>query len=116
VSGPQDFPVMMRDAFVPRLDFIMESLCAMPQVTCVRPKGAFYVFPNVSAYFGRSFNGKTIANSVDLADYLLDEALLATVPGAAFGADAFIRFSFATGMDTIKEGMKRLGSALARLS
>ncbi|MGV1099216.1 pyridoxal phosphate-dependent aminotransferase [Thiovibrio sp. JS02] len=116
VSGPQDFPTMMRDAFVPRLDFIMDALCSIPDVTCVRPKGAFYVFPNVSAYFGRNFKGKTVANSVDLADYLLDEALLATVPGAAFGADAFIRFSFATDLNTIKEGMKRLREALARLS
>ena len=116
VAGPQDFPIMMRDAFVPRLDFIMDALRAMPDVTCVRPKGAFYVFPNVSAYFGRTFKGKTIANSVDLADYLLEEALLATVPGAAFGADAFVRFSFATAMATIEEGMKRLADALARLS
>ncbi|MFZ5774856.1 MAG: pyridoxal phosphate-dependent aminotransferase [Thermodesulfobacteriota bacterium] len=116
VAGPQDFPTMMRDAFVPRLDFIMDALRAMPNVTCVRPKGAFYVFPNVSEYFGRSFNGKVIANSVDLADYLLDEALLATVPGAAFGADAFIRFSFATDMKTIQEGMKRLAEALAKLA
>ena len=116
VSGPQDFPTMMRDAFVPRLDFIMGALGTIPGVTCVRPKGAFYVFPNVSAYYGRNFNGKVMANSVDLADYLLDEALLATVPGAAFGADNFIRFSFATAMVTIEEGMKRLAEALGKLS
>lgn len=116
ISGPQDFPVMMRDAFVPRLDFIMAALCAIPGVTCVRPKGAFYVFPNVSAYYGRKFQGKTMAGSVDLADYLLEEALLATVPGAAFGADNFIRFSFATSMEIIAEGMKRLAEALGRLS
>ena len=107
---------MMRDAFVPRLDFIMDALGNIPGVTCVRPKGAFYVFPNMSAYFGRTFQGKVMANSVDLADYLLDEALLATVPGAAFGADALIRFSFATAMGTIEEGMKRLAEALGKLS
>lgn len=116
VSGPQDFPRMMRDAFVPRLEYILSALEAIPGVTCVRPKGAFYVFPNISACLGRSFNGKVIADSVDLADYLLDEALLATVPGAAFGADAFIRFSFATSMEIIEEGMKRLAAALGRLS
>ncbi|MBU0483256.1 MAG: pyridoxal phosphate-dependent aminotransferase [Proteobacteria bacterium] len=115
VSGPQDFPVRMKEAFVPRLDFIMNALREIPDVSCVLPKGAFYVFPNLSAYYGRSFNGKKIEDSVALADYLLDEALLATVPGAAFGADKFIRFSFATSMDIIKEGMKRLASALARL-
>ena len=116
VSGPQDFPIMMRNAFLPRLDFIMAALGNISGVTCVRPKGAFYVFPNVSAYYGRSFKGKVMTNSVDLADYLLDEALLATVPGAAFGADAFIRFSFATAMETIEEGMKRLAQALGKLS
>ncbi|HIJ78723.1 MAG: pyridoxal phosphate-dependent aminotransferase [Desulfobulbaceae bacterium] len=116
VSGPQDFPTMMRDAFVPRLDFIMKALLEIPNVTCVRPKGAFYVFPNLSAYFGREFNGKIIGNSVELADYLLDEALMATVPGAAFGDDKFVRFSFASSMATIEEGMKRLAEALGRLS
>ena len=116
VSGPQDFPTMMRDAFIPRLDFIMKALQDIPNVTCVRPKGAFYVFPNLSAYFGRKFNGKAINNSVELSDYLLDEALMATVPGAAFGDDKFVRFSFASSMETIEEGMKRLADALGKLS
>lgn len=115
VLGPQDFPVKMKDAFVPRLDFFMERLASIPQVTCVRPKGAFYVFPNLSAYYGKSFNGKVIENSVDMADYFLDEALVASVPGAAFGADDFVRFSFATSMDVIEEGMKRLEEALLKL-
>jgi aspartate aminotransferase len=117
VSGPQDFPVMMRDAFVPRLDFIMKALGDIPGVTCVRPKGAFYVFPNFSAWYGKATpEGKMISNSVELADYLLDKALLATVPGIAFGADDFIRFSFATSMEIIKEGMQRLAESLGRLS
>lgn len=117
VSGPQDFPLMMRDAFVPRLDFIMTALRAMPGVSCVRPKGAFYVFPNFSAYYGKSTpDGKKISTSVDLADYLLDKALLATVPGVAFGADDFIRFSFATSLEIIKEGMQRLSDSLGRLA
>ncbi len=116
VEGPQDFPTMMRDAFVPRLEFILEALAKIPGVTCVKPKGAFYVFPNLSAYYGKSFEGKQINNSVELSDYLLDEALMATVPGAAFGADEFVRFSFAASMETIEEGMRRLAEALARLS
>lgn len=116
VSGPQDFPATMREAFLPRRDFIIKELRSMADVTCVVPKGAFYVFPNVAAYYGRSASGKTIADSVAMADYLLDEALIASVPGAAFGDDKFIRFSFATSMDTIKEGMKRLKDALGRLS
>jgi aspartate aminotransferase len=77
--------------------------------------GAFYVFPNFSAYFGKTFNGKVIDGSVALADYFLDEARVATVPGAAFGADAFVRFSFATSMEVIEEGMERIRKALAAL-
>lgn len=116
VSGPQDFPVRMKESFLPRMEFILEELAKIPGVSCVRPKGAFYVFPNLSAYYGKEVTGKKIENSVDMADYLLDEALVASVPGAAFGADEFVRFSFATSMDILKEGMARLQEALARLS
>lgn len=116
VSGPQDFPVTMRDAFVPRLNFIFKSLNDITEVSCVMPKGAFYVFPNFSAYYGKTFQGKQINSSVDMADYLLAEALLATVPGAAFGDDRFVRFSFAASIQTIEEGMSRLTKALDHLS
>jgi len=116
LTGPQDFPIAMRDAFVPRLERIMADLTAIPGVSCVRPRGAFYVFPNVAAYFGKKTPaGKEIADSVALADYLLEDALLATVPGAAFGADPFIRFSFATSMEIIEKGMERLRIALKKL-
>jgi len=116
VSGPQDFPRVMKEAFVPRLDYILNALAEIPGVTCVKPSGAFYVFPNISAYLGKSFNGKEITGSLELADYLLDEALIAAVPGIAFGADNFIRFSFATSMAVIEEGMKRFNTALGNLS
>jgi len=116
VSGPQDFPGRMKEAFVPRLDYILNALAEIPGVTCVKPSGAFYVFPNVSAYFGKSFKGKKITGSLELADYLLDEALIAAVPGVAFGADRFIRFSFATSMPVIEEGMRRFKAALNNLS
>ena len=116
LSGPKDFAVAMTKSFLPRRDYIIKELQSNPGITCVTPRGAFYVFPNFSAYYGRSFNGKKISNSVEMADYLLEEALLASVPGEAFGADEFIRFSFAASMDTIKEGMKRLKEALGVLS
>jgi aspartate aminotransferase len=115
VAGPQDFPVEMTKAFLPRRDLIIRELTSIRHVTCVVPKGAFYVFPNLSAYFGRSAEGKKIDGSVAMADYLLEKALLATVPGAAFGCDQFVRFSFATKAETIAEGMKRLKNALADL-
>lgn len=115
VSGPQDFPLQMKKAFLPRRDYIVSELRSIEGVSCVMPKGAFYVFPNLSAYYGKSVNGKKIAGSLDLADYLLDEALIAAVPGIAFGADDFIRFSFATSTEIIEEGMRRLKAALAKL-
>jgi aspartate aminotransferase len=115
VTGPQDFPRLMKKAFEPRLDYILNALAGIEGVTCVKPRGAFYVFPNVSAYYGRTFKGKKIEGSLDMADYLLDEYQIAIVPGIAFGADRCIRFSFATSMDIIEDGMNRFKEALARL-
>lgn len=115
LTGPQDFPQTMLAAFLPRRDFFIQALTSIAGVSCVEPMGAFYVFPNFSAYYGRSFQGKAINGSVALADYFLDEAQVATVPGAAFGADDFIRFSFATSLDIIKKGMSRIEEALAAL-
>ncbi len=116
LTGPQDFPRLMRDAFVERRDFFVRDLESIEGVTCVNPGGAFYVFPNFSAYYGRSFAGRKIEGSVAMADYFLDEARVASVPGAAFGADDFVRFSFATSMDVIREGMERIKAALAALA
>jgi len=116
VVGPQDFPGMMKQSFLPRRAFIVSQLTAIEGISCVNPSGAFYVFPNFSAYYGKKFKGKVITGSVDMSEYLLEESFLATVPGAAFGADEFVRFSFATSMDAIEEGMKRLREALGKLA
>jgi len=116
LTGPQDFPGTMKKAFLPRRDFFVRDLESIEGVTCVNPRGAFYVFPNFSAYYGRLFNGKAITGSVAMADYFLDEAKVASVPGAAFGADDFVRFSFATSMDIIRQGMERIKTALLQLS
>lgn len=116
VTGPQDFPGMMKVSFAKRLEAILAHFQEMPGVSCVKPQGAFYVFPNLSAYYGKRCGDKIISGSVAMADYLLDEALIATVPGAAFGSDAFVRFSFATSMAVIDEGMQRLKVALAKLA
>lgn len=115
LTGPQDFPRQLREAFIPRRAFFVRELQSIAGVTCVTPMGAFYVFPNFSAYYGKSFGGKVIDGSVALADYFLSEAKVATVPGAAFGADNFIRFSFATSMEVIEKGMERIKQALAAL-
>ncbi len=116
VTGPQDFPGIMKESFAKRLEVILGHFQEIPGVSCVRPQGAFYVFPNLSAYYGKRCGDKTINGSVDMADYLLDEAMIASVPGAAFGSDAFVRFSFATSLAVIEEGMRRLKVALAKLT
>lgn len=116
LTGPQDCVKKMCAAFKERKDFVMERLNAMPGVNCVVPGGAFYVFPDLSSYYGAQFSGKAIEGSLDLADYLLDAVKLAAVPGIAFGDDRFVRFSYAADITTLKEGMDRLERALAGLA
>jgi len=77
-----------------------------------QPEGAFYVFPNVSAYFGKTIKGKTINNASDMSLFLLEEALVATVTGEAFGNPDCIRISYAASQDDIKEAIKRIKEAL----
>ncbi|MBI5042885.1 MAG: aspartate aminotransferase, partial [Nitrospirae bacterium] len=84
-------------------------------VTCAMPKGAFYAFPNVSELYGKRCNGKKIKGSSDLANYFLDKAQAAVVAGDAFGADDYIRFSYATSMDNIKKGIDRIEGAINSL-
>ncbi|MCL5808305.1 MAG: pyridoxal phosphate-dependent aminotransferase [Deltaproteobacteria bacterium] len=115
LNGPQESVEMMRKEFQKRRDVITETLNAIPDVTCLKPQGAFYVFPNVAAYYGRSFGGKTITNSAEMANYLLDESNVALVPGADFGHDDHIRISYATSMEQIEKGLERIRAALLRL-
>jgi aspartate aminotransferase len=115
LNGPQDEVVRRCGEFQKRRDYIMERLLAIPGITCPRPAGAFYAFPNVAAYYGKKAAGKPITNSVEMADYLLEVAHIATVPGAAFGEEKCVRFSFATSMQVIEEGMNRFQKALADL-
>ena len=115
LNGPQDEVARRCGEFQKRRDYIMDRLLAIPGVTCPRPVGAFYAFPNLSAYYGKKAGDKAINGSLDMADYLLDGAHIATVPGVAFGEDKCIRFSFATSIAVITEGMNRLEKALAEL-
>lgn len=104
------FPKMMRQEFMKRRDYIVEALNSIEGIKCVKPQGAFYVFPNITEYVKGN-----IKNDVDFASYLLEEAKVAVVPGSAFGAEGYIRMSYATSMDNIKEGLKRIKEALAKL-
>jgi aspartate aminotransferase len=113
--GSQDEVGRMVSAFALRRNYIVDRLNKIPGVSCYKPLGAFYVFPNFSSYYGKSFQGKKIENSTVLADYFLDAARVAVVPGIEFGADAFERLSYATSMEGIKEGLNRLEEALRKL-
>ena len=115
LTGPQDCVRKMAAVFKERRDFVMARLGAMPGVECVNPNGAFYVFPDLSSYYDMEIDGRKIDGSLALADYLLDKARVAAVPGIAFGDDRFIRFSYAADIKTLKEGMDRLEAALNAL-
>jgi aspartate aminotransferase len=110
--GDQSAIAVMGEAFARRRKMIVRRLNDMPGITCFNPQGAFYVFPNVSHYYGKSYNGKTIDGSVALCEYLLDAVKVAAVPGAAFGADDYIRLSYATDDETIAKGLDRIAQAL----
>jgi aspartate aminotransferase len=114
--GPQNEVEKMVSAFGQRRNYIVERLNKIPGVSCYKPVGSFYVFPNFSSYYGKSYQGKKIENSTALADYFLDVAKVAVVPGAEFGADPFERLSYATSMEDIKEGLNRIEVALKKLS
>jgi aspartate aminotransferase len=116
LNGDQDIVGKMVVEFRKRRDVIVKLLNEVDGIKCLSPEGAFYVFPNVSNIYGRSFQGKKITNSTELIDYLLDEANVATVPGAAFGSDDHIRLSYATSLKNIEEGVKRIKSAISKLS
>jgi aspartate aminotransferase len=105
----------MRDAFKRRRDLVLELAKEIKGFKCNIPEGAFYVFPEVSYYFGKSYNGKTIHNATDLSLFLLEDAHVALVPGAAFGDDNYLRFSYATADDKLVEAMKRIKNTLDKL-
>jgi aspartate aminotransferase len=106
----------MRDAFLKRRDLVLEKMKEIPGLKTNVPQGAFYVYPDVSHYFGKRYNKHDIHSGTDLCMYLLDEAHVAVVPGAAFGEDKYIRFSYATSEKNLLEALKRMKEALGKLS
>ncbi|HAP66465.1 MAG TPA: aspartate aminotransferase [Nitrospinae bacterium] len=115
LNGSQDEVIKMREEFKKRRDYIVRRLKMMRGVSCFNPAGAFYVFPKISFYYGKSFKGHTIKNSLDMSDYLLREGRVSVVPGAAFGADDYLRLSYATSMKNIEGGLSRIEEALEKL-
>ncbi len=116
LNGSQDEVIKMREEFKKRRDYIVRRLKMMRGVSCFNPAGAFYVFPKISFYYGKSFKGHTIKNSLDMSDYLLREGRVSVVPGAAFGADDYLRLSYATSMKNIEGGLSRIEEALEKLN
>lgn len=113
--GPQDCVETMRQEFERRRNYIHEQLNSIDGVTCYKPKGAFYLFPNISSFFHKSSSTFRIEHSFDLSMYLLHEAKVATVPGSAFGSEGYLRLSFSTSMEKLEEGAKRIKNALMKL-
>jgi aspartate aminotransferase len=114
-KGDQSCVEAMRVAFQRRRDLIVKLAKAIPGFKVNDPKGAFYIFPDCSAYLGKSFNGEKIATAADLAMYLLNEAKVACVGGNAFGAPNCIRMSYATSDENIEKAMARIKDALSKL-
>jgi len=115
-QGDQSFLVEWVAEFKRRRDVIVGLIRDLRGLSVIEPDGAFYVFPRVSGLFGRTWKDRKLRNSTDVAEFLLEEARIAVVPGAGFGSDDHIRFSYATSMEKIREGMSRMAKALGTLN
>lgn len=110
--GDQSIIEEMKSQFVARRNYMVEKINSIKGLSCRKPSGAFYVMVNISQLKGKEIKGKMINTSLDFANLLLEEARVAVIPGSAFGADDFIRLSYATSMENIKEGLKRIEQVL----
>ena len=116
LNGPQDTVEEMRQAFEARRNYMVERVRNMDLVSCLKPEGAFYVMMNVSGLFGKKYDGTVIDSCDTFASLFLEKGLVAVVSGAAFDAPNFVRWSYATSMENIKEGMDRLEKFIAQLT
>ncbi len=115
LKGPQDSVEFMREKFEERRNFVIEGLSKIPNITFVQPQGAFYVFVNISSYFGKTYENYTISDSLSMSEYLLNEGKIALVPGSAFGKEGYLRLSYATSKENLKKALDRLGESLLKL-
>ena len=112
INGDMKPTQHMVDTFRGRRDLIVELLSEIPGIETDTPKGAFYLFPKVSALFGKEFGGRTINDSLDFCNYILNTALVSLVPGVAFGMDEHVRISYASSEEELREAMARIKVAL----
>ena len=115
LAGPQYAIGEMLTEFKKRREYFYNQIVSIDGITCYKPEGAFFLFPNISSFFGKATDKVKIENSFDFAMFLLTEAKIAVVPGSAFGAEGCLRISYATSMENIIEGTRRLKEALAHL-
>ena len=115
LTGPQYEISKMVSEFQRRRNYVYMRLQSIPEISCFKPKGAFYLYPNFSTFYGKEYKNTLIRNSYGLAYFLLKEANVAVVPGGAFGTDDFIRISYATSMENLEKGMDRIIEALSLL-
>lgn len=108
LAGTQEFIHVMKQEFKNRRDYIVTRINGIDNISCIEPKGAFYVFIDISKIIGKAIEGETIENSLDFCSKLLEKGKVAAVPGEAFGIDGFIRISYATSMENIQEGLNRI--------
>jgi len=116
LNGGLEFPQTMTEAFIRRRDLMIDGLAKIKGLKLNKPEGAFYIFPDVSAYYGKTVGDKTIKNSTDLALYLLEVAHVATVGGDSFGQPECLRLSYATSDDKLTEAINRITEALKALN
>jgi len=115
IGGDQECVEEMRQAFLKRRDMVLDMVSDIPGFKVSKPEGAFYIFPDLSYYFGKSYNGKVMEGSGDLCLYLLEVGHVASVPGVAFGDDRCIRFSYAASEEQLRKAFDRIRKALAEL-
>lgn len=108
LGGGQEEIAVMKKAFAERRDYMVDRINSIEGISCLKPNGAFYVLMNISKLKGRTMGGKVINSSDDFAEVLLESAKVALVPCSGFGADDFVRWSYATSMENIKEGIDRV--------
>ena len=112
LNGDQEILEVMKKAFDERRNFMAKSINSIEGLSCTKPAGAFYVMMNIKEIMGREIGGVKIESSMDFANYLLDSAKVAVVPGIGFGTEGYVRLSYATSLDNIMEGLKRIEKAL----
>ena len=115
LSGDQSCVIEMRDEFLKRRNMMVRLLNELPGVNCTMPGGAFYTFPDFSAYIDRTVNNEILKDTFSISEYILNNTQVATVPGDGFGAPGHIRFSYATSMEIIEKGIEQVKKALSHI-